>query len=226
MGFILGVLIIGALLSMIFGKKVAAMFVTGTATVVAVIFIVLLVLLSPLIYGFFTAPSHQSPASSYGSYPTASSAPLYSTPSAPVVQAPTETAPATPAYQAAPAPPAATPAYQAPATPLTPPVPSPTPAGPKIGITVVAADPQLSKHFSMDAGLGLVVNTVTPGGPADQAGLRQGDFIQAMDTFPVSSKYALTEYEAHMTSGQRIILSVQHNDGAQWGHKFVKVTPR
>ena len=56
-GFILGVLIIGALLSTIFGKHVGAMFVLGTGTAVAICVGILLVLLSPLIWFYFTLPS-------------------------------------------------------------------------------------------------------------------------------------------------------------------------
>jgi len=66
MGFIIGVLIIGALLSVIFGRRLStmfgrrlsAMFVTDTASVVLLCFGVLLFLLSPLIWDCLHEPSH------------------------------------------------------------------------------------------------------------------------------------------------------------------------
>jgi membrane-associated protease RseP (regulator of RpoE activity) len=214
MGFIVGILIIGALLSAIFGRRVGATFVTGTAALVLLGIGVLLLLLSPMIIDFFREPSHTG--SSDGGYMSPSYGASNSTPM--------------PRIGYSPVPPSTTPVYQSPATtavgasaPLTV---TATPVGPSIGITTQPADSRLSAQFSMSPGFGATVVSVTPGGPAAQAGLSPGDFIQAMDDDPITAVHTLTDYEARKGAGQPITLSVQHNDGSRWVHEWVKVTLR
>jgi len=60
-----------------------------------------------------------------------------------------------------------------------------------MGITTQAADPRLSGQFAIRFGATIV--SVTPGGPAAQAGLVSGDFIQAMDFDPITADHTLAE---------------------------------
>ena len=213
MGFILGVLVLGALLSVIFGRRVGAMFVTGTATVVGILFAVLLILLSPLIWGFFTTPSHVEKSDGYTSPSYGAS---YSTPAS--------------GSGYTPVPPATAPTYQAPAASSvgasSPLAVAPTPSGPTIGITTQPADPRLSARFSMKPGFGVTVASVAPGDPAEQAGLVPGDLIQAMDSDPITANHTLADYVAAKGAGQTIRLSLQHIDNGLWVHKWITVTPR
>lgn len=166
MSFILAVLIIGALLSLIFGRRVAAMFVTGTATVVGLLFGVLLLLLSPLIWGFLTTPSRVERASSDSYTAPAPSLPSY-----------------TPAAQAS------APTYQASAPYAPPPLPaSAAPAavtGPRIGVALNPVPAGIEQYMNADltganampAGMGCLVITVSRNSPADSAGLQPNDVL-------------------------------------------------
>ncbi len=171
MGFIFGVLIIGALLSLIFGKRVAAMFVTGTAAVIGILFGILLLLLSPLIWGFFTTPSRVE-SSSYSS-PSQKSSTAYGS---------TASSGSTSSY----APPA--PTYQTSSPYSPPPLPSsavPTAApGPRIGIDladVPAYTVQQLTYLNVPAGAGTWIS-VQPNSPAANAGLKTYDVILSAGT--------------------------------------------
>lgn len=78
MGYIIGLLVIGALLSAVFGRHVGAMFVTGTATVVSIALIAVMILLFPLFWGFLHEPNPVKTSSTTGYF-----APVYRSPNAP-----------------------------------------------------------------------------------------------------------------------------------------------
>ncbi len=158
MGFILGVLILGALLSVIFGKTVGQLFVLGTGTIVMLFFGVLLVLLSPLIWGFFT--SKPTPNSSYSYQPT----PAYGSNTTSQTYAPVTQTPAA-SYQASSPPPA-------------------TGTGPRLGVDIVDNPPnsfQYIAYLHPPVGTGAWIRVHT-GSPAEAAGLRSYDLILSAGT--------------------------------------------
>ena len=66
LSFIVVVLILGALLSCVFGKGIGQLFVLGTGMIVMLCFAILLIMLSPLIWGYLFPPSRSASSSSYG----------------------------------------------------------------------------------------------------------------------------------------------------------------
>ena len=163
MSFILGVLILGALLSVIFGKAVGQLFVLGTGTIVMLFFGVLLVLLSPMIFHFLFDKPTPSSSYSYQSSPAYGSPPAYGSSQtyAPVTQTPA------PTYQASSPPPAPA-----------------TGTGPRLGVDIVdnpANSAQYTAYLHPPVGAGAWIR-VHPGSPAEAAGLRSYDVILSAGT--------------------------------------------
>ena len=67
----------------------------------------------------------------------------------------------------------------------------------------------------------MAVAAVTPGGPADKAGLKQGDVITAINGQPTLSLADLQEVLAGLKPGDIATLTVVQRDGSQ---ATVKVT--
>ncbi|MBI3015305.1 MAG: DegQ family serine endoprotease [Candidatus Tectomicrobia bacterium] len=55
------------------------------------------------------------------------------------------------------------------------------PAAPEFGMTVQDLTPDLARGLGLSRTRGVVVTRVVPGGPADRAGIRQGDVVQEVD---------------------------------------------
>ncbi len=129
----------------------------------------LLILLSPLIYGFLTSPSH--PSSSGRFAPSYSSSPAYSAP-----------AYSNQSY-------GATTAAQAQTggdTPAPAPAQAAAPSGPLIGIALEAVPYQtaqfLNRKCNLPVGVGCLLDGVRPGSPASAAGLAVGDVLASMSS--------------------------------------------
>ena len=63
--------------------------------------------------------------------------------------------------------------------------------GGEFGMQVEDLTPALRQHLGTDERRGVVVTEVDPDGPADRAGLRQGDIIIEVERKPVESAYDL-----------------------------------
>jgi S1-C subfamily serine protease len=60
-----------------------------------------------------------------------------------------------------------------------------------LGVTVTTVDPNLAVQNQLPVNQGALIASVTPGGPAAQAGLKPGDIIVAVDGIPVSGVSSL-----------------------------------
>ncbi len=69
----------------------------------------------------------------------------------------------------------------------TPPVPGEVRQG-WLGIVMQALDPDIAAFWKIDVSGGVIVSDVIPRSPADRAGLKQGDFIVAIDGKPLEIK--------------------------------------
>ena len=74
-----------------------------------------------------------------------------------------------------------------------------------IGIKCVGVN---SEYVQYGYPAGVYVSEVTPGGPADQAGLRTGDIITAIDGVPVSSTDQLLDNLEYYAAGETVDFSV------------------
>lgn len=82
---------------------------------------------------------------------------------------------------------------------------------PWLGVQVVGVTPEDAEAFGLPAVTGVVVQAITDGGPANRAGLEQGDVIVSVDGRPILSGGDLQERVAVLDPGQRASLGVYRN---------------
>jgi serine protease Do len=82
------------------------------------------------------------------------------------------------------------------------------------GMTVQPLTPELAESLGLDRADGLVVGSVAPGSPAEEAGIRRGDVITEVNRQPVRN---LAEYKREISrteAGKSILLLVKRNQGS------------
>jgi Do/DeqQ family serine protease len=80
---------------------------------------------------------------------------------------------------------------------------------PWLGAKTQTLTDEMAKSFGLAAPVGVVVSDVWPGGPADRAGLKSGDVIQAIDGAPVDDEGVLTFRIATRRPGDSVALTVR-----------------
>ena len=78
----------------------------------------------------------------------------------------------------------------------------------KLGVGVQGVDQALAESFGLDKPRGALVSNVERGGPADEAGLKEGDVILAFDGQPVDSAGQLPAAVAAAKPGRKVELQV------------------
>ena len=84
----------------------------------------------------------------------------------------------------------------------------------RLGITIQPMNQALADSFRLEKPRGALVSSVEPGGPAEQAGLRSGDVILAIDGSGIASAGELPARLGMMSPGARVKLDVWR-DGKQ-----------
>jgi len=82
-----------------------------------------------------------------------------------------------------------------------------------LGVQVQAIDEDLAKSLKMSDTRGAIVSNVTPGSPADEAGLKAGDVVRAIDGKAVETSPDLSSRIASLGPGTDVSLDVLR-DGA------------
>ena len=77
-----------------------------------------------------------------------------------------------------------------------------------IGATIQSLSPDLAGSLGLSSIKAAMVDQVTPGGPAERAGLRSGDVVTSVNGRPVTSSEDLTRQVALAQPGQAIELGV------------------
>jgi serine protease Do len=83
-----------------------------------------------------------------------------------------------------------------------------------LGVQVQGIDEDLAKSLKMSDTHGALVSNVTPGSPADEAGLKPGDVVRSVDGKPVETSSDLSSRVASTGPGTRVSLDVRR-DGAE-----------
>jgi serine protease Do len=73
-----------------------------------------------------------------------------------------------------------------------------------VGVAVQAVTPELAKALSLESTEGALVAQVTPGGPAERAGIARGDLIQSFDGKPVGKLRDLSRAVAATEIGKKV----------------------
>ena len=80
-----------------------------------------------------------------------------------------------------------------------------------LGVTIQSVTADLAASMNLPAARGAIVTSVTPGGPADRAGIKRGDVITAVNNQPVIDNNSLRNTVAGMGPGANATVTVQRN---------------
>ncbi len=87
--------------------------------------------------------------------------------------------------------------------------------GEELGMTIVELTPEIAKQFGYTKKEGVLVSNVSPGSPADEAGIKRGDLIIEINRKPVKN---LENYKSILSNvkGRRILLLLKRSDSAYY----------
>jgi Do/DeqQ family serine protease len=80
-----------------------------------------------------------------------------------------------------------------------------------LGVTIQPVTADLAASMNLPAARGAIVTSVTPGGPADRAGIKRGDVITAVNNQPINDPNSLRNTVAGMAPGSNTSVTVQRN---------------
>ena len=83
-----------------------------------------------------------------------------------------------------------------------------------VGVSFRELNPDVAQELKINATTGLYVNTIVPGGGAEQAGIHSGDVIQKVDGSPIYESSDLQERVGELQPGDKVHLTVLR-DGAE-----------
>ncbi len=82
------------------------------------------------------------------------------------------------------------------------------------GLAVQTVTPEVADSLGLDRAEGVVVTSVKPGSPADEAGLQRGDVITQVDRRPVRSVADYNREVEKTGKGKSLLLLVKRGDGS------------
>jgi serine protease Do len=85
----------------------------------------------------------------------------------------------------------------------------------KLGVTIQPITSELAASLGLSEVRGVIVSGVESGGPADSAGIKQGDVITAIDGKPVEDSNSLRNQVASTQPGTEVTLTVRRDGSEQ-----------
>jgi serine protease Do len=85
---------------------------------------------------------------------------------------------------------------------------------PKLGVSLEALTPQIARQLGVKEDEGVVVTDVADGGPAQRAGVRQGDLILELNRQPVKKIDDVKNALSKMKEGDMALMRVKRGDSA------------
>jgi len=94
-----------------------------------------------------------------------------------------------------------------------------------LGVTIQPLTPDLARSFGVKQGRGVLVSAVTPGGPAQKAGIKSGDVILQLDGSDITDENSFRNHIAGDAPGTEVTLTVMRNGNQQTFHvKLAELT--
>ena len=84
-----------------------------------------------------------------------------------------------------------------------------------MGLTVERVDSSIAQNYGLKETRGIIISSVTPGGAADKAGLKQGDIILQLNGKDVSDTNVFRNEVAASAPGTEVTLTVWRNNAQQ-----------
>lgn len=84
-----------------------------------------------------------------------------------------------------------------------------------LGVTIQSIDADLAASLNLPAARGAIVTSVSPGGPAEKAGIKRGDVITAVNNQPVADNNVLRNQVASLAPGANATLTLLRNSREQ-----------
>jgi serine protease Do len=84
----------------------------------------------------------------------------------------------------------------------------------KLGMRVSPLTPEIARELGAESDQGVVVAAVTPGGPADKAGVRRGDIVLELNRKPVARVEDMVSGVKGLNPGDMALLRVRRGPGA------------
>lgn len=80
-----------------------------------------------------------------------------------------------------------------------------------LGMTIADVTEEHREAFNLPAARGALVQSVTPGKPADRAGIRHGDVVVEIDGRPINNNRELIDYISYLPVGTSVKITVIRN---------------
>ncbi len=91
---------------------------------------------------------------------------------------------------------------------------APSNKSPKLGVSLAPITPQVARQLGIPADEGVIVAEVVDGGPAQRAGVRQGDVILEVNRQPVKKVEDISASLGKLKEGDMALLRVRRGDSA------------
>lgn len=91
-----------------------------------------------------------------------------------------------------------------------------------LGVSIQDVTPDLAKAFKVNRTVGALISEVTPNGPADSAGLKNGDVVLQYDNKPVENSMQLKLRVAETTPGSNVPVEIDRNGESKTVNVIVK----
>ncbi len=94
---------------------------------------------------------------------------------------------------------------------------------PYIGVQYQLISPEMQNQYHLSVNSGIYISDFIKNSPASKAGIKKSDCFTSIDTIPLTTQNALSEYIGKKNVGDTVTLNGKRWDGSKWNHIAIKV---